>query len=118
MIKDTIILNGGEVLKIVIQSAVLLLLAQIMPGIKITGFLTAILAVLFFALLNATVGFVLKIMSFPLNFITFGLFNFVINAVILKLTSVFFINFQITFSAALIASVVLAITASIMENKR
>lgn len=115
IVKVTIELIGGEVLKIIIQAVVLLVLAKLIPGLQIEGLFTSVFAVLFFSLLNATVGLILKLVSFPLNFLTFGLFNFIINAIILKLTSVFFSSFNITFPAALIVSVILAIVASVLE---
>mgnify|MGYP000957597344 FL=1 len=105
-------------MKYLIQGLVLLVLPKIIPGIHVSSLGTAILAVLFFALLNATIGMLLKIFSFPLNLITLGLFNFVINALILKLTSVFFTGFKITFGAALIAAVILAIVAALLEMRK
>ena len=44
---------------------------------------TRFFAVLVIGLLNATVGLLLKIITFPLSILTLGLFLFVINALIL-----------------------------------
>jgi putative membrane protein len=56
------------------------LAAQIVTGIRIDGFGTAMVAAVVIAVVNATIGFVLRIVAFPLTFITLGLFLFVINA--------------------------------------
>ncbi len=52
----------------------------IVPGIVVAGFWTAVLVAAVFGILNATLGFVLKVLTFPLTLATFGLFFLVINA--------------------------------------
>lgn len=54
--------------------------AAIVPGIVVASFWTAVLAAVVLGLLNATLGFVLKVLTFPLTLVTFGLFLLVINA--------------------------------------
>ena len=51
------------------------------------GFGTALIAALVIGLVNATLGFILKILTLPLTLLTFGLFWFVINALMLQLAS-------------------------------
>jgi putative membrane protein len=46
-------------------------------------------------LVNGTLGFFLKIITFPLTIITFGVFWFLINALMLKFASVFVPGFEV-----------------------
>ena len=49
----------------------------------ISGFVSALIAVVVIGLFNATLGLLLKIITLPLGILTFGLFFLVINAVVL-----------------------------------
>ena len=63
------------------------IVANIVPGIHITGWTTALIAALVIGLINATLGLLLKIITFPLTILTLGLFWFVINALMLELAA-------------------------------
>lgn len=88
---------------------VFLLLTHVLPGFYVRDWQTAALAALIFGFLNATVGLLLKIITFPLILLTFGLFYLVVNALILTLVAFLLPGFSINgFGSALIAAVVLA----------
>jgi putative membrane protein len=57
------------------------------PGFYISGFGSALIAALVIGLVNATLGFILKVVTFPFIILTLGLFWFMINAVMLMLAS-------------------------------
>ena len=44
--------------------------AYLVPGVRIDGFITALIVAIVVGLLNATVGLVLKLMTAPLNWFT------------------------------------------------
>jgi putative membrane protein len=93
----------------VIVVAMFLVLTKIIPGFYVPSWGTAIIAALLFGILNSTLGLILKILTFPLILITFGLFYFVVNALILLLVAWILPSFSINgFLPALIAAVVLA----------
>jgi len=76
------------VLRLLINAAALWVATKIVPGVTHTGSEVSFLAVaLVFGLLNALVRPLLALLSCPLMILTLGLFTFVINAVILWLTS-------------------------------
>ena len=86
-----------------------LLLTHVVPGFYLRDWAAAIVAALLFGLLSSTLGFVLKILTFPLILLTFGLFSFVINALLLQLVSFIVPGFSINgFWPALLAALVLA----------
>lgn len=71
-----------------ITSALLLLVvSHVVPGFVVRGFFPALTAALVMGLVNATLGLLLKILTFPLTILSFGVFLIVINALMLLLTS-------------------------------
>ena len=75
-------------IRLLINAAALWIATQIVPGVTHTGPWTSLLLVaLVFGVLNAVVRPILKVLTCPLIVLTLGLFTFVINAVMLWLTS-------------------------------
>ncbi len=71
----------------VLSALCLLLVAHFVPGFVVRGFGSALLAAIVIGLVNGTVGLFLKIITFPLTILTFGIFWLVINALMLLLAS-------------------------------
>ncbi len=72
---------------IVINAVALFLASVILPGFVLEGgILTPVIAAAVITILNFIVKPILKFLSFPLVFVTGGLFLFIINAAILWLT--------------------------------
>src|SRR3989304_7407848 len=67
----------------------LIIVAHVVPGFEIKGFGTALIAAIVIGLVNATIGLILKIVTFPVTILTFGLFLFVINALMLRFATLF-----------------------------
>lgn len=75
-------------LRLLINAAALWVATKIVPGVTHTGSGgSLILVALVFGVLNALLRPLLALLSCPLMILTLGLFTFVINAVILLLTS-------------------------------
>ena len=74
-------------LRWVASAAALLLVAYLVPGIGLDGIGTAFVAALVLGLVNATIKPVLKLLTFPLQVLTLGLFTLVINAVLFALAA-------------------------------
>ena len=72
------------------------LVAQIVPGFHISGLASALIAVVVIGLVNATLGLLLKIVTFPLTIVTLGIFWWVINGLMLWVASMFVPGFAIT----------------------
>jgi len=97
------------ILQFALIVATFLILTRIVSGFFVRDWGVAVIAALLFGLVNATLGFVLKILTFPLILLTFGLFSFVVNAVMLLLVSFLVPGFRIEgFWPALVAALVLA----------
>lgn len=98
------------VLNWVLSAILLLLIAQFLPGFRISGIGSALVAVVVIALVNATFGFVLRIVGFPLTILTLGLFLLVVNAIVLKLAAAVMPGFSIVgFLPAFVAAILLSL---------
>jgi putative membrane protein len=79
----------------VLSALCLLLVARFVPGFFVRGFGTALIAAVVIGLVNGTIGMLLKIITFPLTIITFGIFWLLINALMLKFAAVFVPGFEV-----------------------
>ena len=75
------------ILRWLLNSAFLLLLAQILPGFTLENPYSAIIAAAFIGILNAIVRPILILLTLPINFLTLGLFTFILNALIILFVS-------------------------------
>ena len=98
------------ILRILATAAALLALSHVSgTGITVDSIYIAIVVAIIWGILGLTVRPVLKILTLPINIITFGLFSLIINALLFWLLSTFIAGFHVSgFVAALIGSVVLA----------
>jgi putative membrane protein len=93
-----------------LSTVALLVVTRIVPGFEISSFWVALLAAVVVGVINATIGFILRIITFPLTIVTLGLFWFVVNALMLKLAAGLVPGFSIVgFFPALLAAFVLSI---------
>ena len=100
-----------------VSALALWLVAQMVPGIEVRGFGAALLATVVIAVVNATVGFVLNIVFFPVTLVTLGLFLLVLNAMLLKMASWFAPGFSVRgFVPALLGSIVLTFLTWVLRN--
>ncbi|HYD20165.1 MAG TPA: phage holin family protein, partial [Flavipsychrobacter sp.] len=72
----------GWLIQLLVNAAILLLMAKIMPSVKVRNYGTAIGVALVVGLLNATVGFLLR---FPLNLVTLWLLSFLVRLIVTAL---------------------------------
>jgi len=94
----------------IVNAIALLIVSRIVPGFQVASLTAALVAVIVIGLLNATLGFFLKLITLPLSILTLGIFFLVINAFILKLASGVVPGFAVrTFGAAFIGAIVLAL---------
>lgn len=71
----------------ILSSVALLIVANVLPGIQVESFGSAMIAALVIGIVSATVGLILKIVLLPFIFLTLGLVYFLINGLMLKLAS-------------------------------
>jgi putative membrane protein len=100
----------------VLSAVAVWIMAQIVPGIHVNGATAALIAALAIGFINATLGLVLKIITFPLTLVTLGLFWLVINGVMLEVASAFVPGFQVQgFLPAFIGAIVLSLVNMVLK---
>jgi len=77
----------GLLLRWVALTAAVLAASWLLDGIRVDGFLPALLAAGLLGILNAFFRPILIVLTLPINILTLGLFTFLINALLLKIVS-------------------------------
>ena len=94
----------------------LLIVSYIVPGFVVGSFKSALIAALVIGLINATIGLLLKVLTFPLTILTLGIFWWVINALMLMFASRFVPGFQVSgFWPAFLGAIVLALVNMVLK---
>jgi putative membrane protein len=95
----------------------LLIVAHIVPRFEVRGFDVALIASLVVGLVNGTLGFLLKVFTFPLTILTLGLFLLVINALMLRFAALLVPGFVVHgFLPAFLGAIVLALVHMVLRT--
>lgn len=102
-------------LRMLITSALVLLISNLMTGVHVANFTTALIVAVVLGLLNIFIKPILVILTLPITFITLGLFLLIINALIIILCDNIVGGFNVdTFFTALLFSIILSVSQSLM----
>ena len=95
---------------ILFNAVLLFLVGRLVDGIEVRDGKSAIFGAIVLGVANASIKKVLIILTLPITFITFGLFVFVINALMLMLAAAFVDGFEVkNFRSAVWGSVAFAV---------
>ena len=99
-------------------SAVSIYIITYLPiGIAVSGFKSTIIAAAILGIINVTIKPILIILTLPINIITLGLFTFIINGIVLIITSYVVVGFDVkNIFSAVIASILISIVNVILTN--
>jgi|SRR5215475_8146473 len=93
-----------------LSAIALLLVAHFVDGFYVRSFFWALIAAIVIGFINATLGTILKILTFPITILTLGIFLLVINALMLELASAVTPGFEVRgFRPAFVGAVILAL---------
>ena len=92
----------------------------VVPGITVAGGVTTYLWVaLLFGLINSFFGSIIKVLTFPVSIVTFGLFLLVVNAAMLSLTARWSEKLEVNgFWAALFAALIISVITTIFKSSK
>jgi len=101
----------------VLSAIAVWIVSKLVPGVHVSGPAAALIAALAIGFINATLGALLKIITFPLTLLTLGLFWLVINALMLELASALLApGFQVHgFLAAFVGAIVLSLVNLVLK---
>lgn len=105
------------ILRLIITAAVAFGLTKFLSGVHLDDFKSALYFAIVLGLLNTFVRPIFKIIGFPITIITFGLFSFVINAVVVLMAAHFISGMKIDgFWWALLFSIILSTVSSLIGS--
>jgi putative membrane protein len=107
----------GWLIHWILSGVALLIVANILPGIQVDSFGSALIAALVIGLASATLGLVLKIILLPFIFLTLGIVYFLINGMMLKLASELVPGFRVNgCMTAVLGSILLTLVDYVLNR--
>ncbi|MCL5784097.1 MAG: phage holin family protein [Patescibacteria group bacterium] len=93
-----------------ISAIAIIITSYLLTGVHVDSFITALLTALVLGIINAIFKPLFIILTLPINILSLGLFTFVINAILIILTSLIVPGFKVdNFWWALLFSLVLSV---------
>ena len=100
---------GWIVIKWLILTAAVMLASYLIEGIRVSGFFSAFFTAAILGILNVLFRPIVILLTLPINIISFGLFTFVINALMLMMASGVIAGFEVHgFWSALLGSLIIS----------
>jgi len=107
----------GLLLRWLILTLAIMSAAYLFSGIHVNGFGSALFAALVLGILNAFFRPILLILTLPINVLSLGLFTFVINAVLLLMTSGIIGGLVVDgFGSALFGSLIISLVSLLLSS--
>jgi len=104
--------GNSFLLQTILNALALLLAASLLKGVQVKNFVSAIIVAIVLAVLNATLGAFMDLISAPLRWLTLGLFAFIVDALVILVTAHYMKNFRVD---GFISAVYLAFALSIFN---
>ena len=106
------------ILRLLVTAAIAFILAQVVPGVHVADYGTAILFAVVLGFLNIFLRPILIILTLPLTLFSFGLFLFIINTITVMLASEWVKGFVIdNFGSGLLFSLLLTVSTYLLFNE-
>lgn len=107
----------GILINWIVSALAILVAAYLLPGVHVTSFAAALVAVVVLGIINAVIKPILLILTLPINILTLGLFTFVINALVIILAANLVSGFTVdSFWWALAFSIILSIISFFLNS--
>ncbi len=107
----------GIFLRWLILTFAIIATSYLIDGIQVSGFLSAFFAAAILGILNAFFRPLLLILTLPINILSFGLFTFVINAIVLMMVSGVISGFRVDgFWSAVFGSLLISLVSWLLTS--
>ncbi len=107
----------GFIVKLLVNALAVIISANLIPGVAVSGIVSAIIVALVLGLLNTFVKPILLILTLPITILTLGLFYLVLNVIIIYIADYFIGGFRVDgFVPALLFSIVLTVVGWILDQ--
>lgn len=102
-------------INLLIYSVAVYATAQVLPGVTLSNFSTAIVVTIILGLVNTFLKPIFLLLTLPVSIVTLGLFTFVINALMVIIVDMLISGFEVRdFWWALVFSLVLSLVTSVL----
>lgn len=100
----------------VLSALAIWIVSRVVPGFIVSSATAALIAAVVIGLVNATIGMIIKIVTFPLTVLTLGLSWFIVNAAMIELASAFVPGFHVlSFASAFWGGIVLSLVNMLLK---
>lgn len=104
-------------MNLILNALAFYITAYLVPGVKIADFQALLVIAVVWGLLTLILKPILIVLTLPVNFMTLGLFTFVINAFLLMLMSGMVRGFKVdNFGTAVLAAIVLSLVNLVLSK--
>ncbi len=109
---------GGFVIRWLFNATAIFVTTRMVPGLKTPDLAGALVAALVLGLVNASIRWVVLVLTLPLNFLTLGLLTLVVNALMLYVVAAIVpSSFQIaSFGAAFWGALLIAVISTALSH--
>ncbi|MFA6006211.1 MAG: phage holin family protein [Candidatus Paceibacterota bacterium] len=105
------------ILRWVLNALALLLVGYLVPGVTVSGFMTALVLVVVFGIINVTIKPLLVLLTLPINILTLGLFTLIINALLFWFVATFIKGFAVeNFLAAFLGTLLYSVITTLVSH--
>ena len=105
------------IIRLLLNAVAVIFLAQVLNGVNVDTYLTAVIVAVVLSILNLLVKPFLVILTLPITIITLGLFLLVINALIILLADKLIDGFSVSsIWTAILFSILLSILQSLLQS--
>jgi len=111
----------GLLIRWLVNAGALWLIAYVIEGIEVQGFLAALVASAVLGIINAVLRPIFILLTLPINLLTLGLFTFILNGFMLYLAGTLVRGFAVhgfwaAVFGALILSIISALTTAFLSD--
>jgi len=108
---------NGIIVRWLTLTAAIVFTSYLLEGIRVSGFLSALLAAAILGILNAFFRPIALLLTLPINILSLGLFTFIINALMLKMASGVITGFEVVgFWSAIFGSLLISIISWLLNS--
>lgn len=107
----------GIIIGIFVRAVAILIVSQMLSGIHVASFGSAVVAAIILGLVNTFIRPILLILTLPINILSLGLFTFVINALLFSFVGSIVSGFSVYgFGSALVGSLIVSIISYLLDK--
>ncbi|HEX6977090.1 MAG TPA: phage holin family protein [Patescibacteria group bacterium] len=109
------VINLQILINLILSGVAVFISAYILPGIKVDGFVTALIVAVLLAVVNTFIKPLVSLLTLPINILSLGLFSLVINALMIMLVAAIVPGFKVDgILWALVFGIVLSLISSVI----